>query len=540
MKQNRVLDEESNYILSNVYRISTLLTEPSSVNRVLTAIMETVKKGLGFNRCSVYLINREEETLECKYITGFTPEREKFVVTHPFNLKKHDCIETKVALNGNPILVKDFYSDPDMTNLDRKVTRNMERGCTLYVPLKIKGDIIGILGVDKKQDEPEITEQEFESLSIFAGYASIVIENSRLYEALLNEKKFSENILNSSITGIFTTDIHGRITSLNPAAEEIFGIKNEKESILNKNITNVFALIPELKKIFESTLINHENIEGCECSFRKEEGQNTRLSINSSSIFDDAGNLMGVLFNVQDITNIRERDKYLQRVNRLISLGELAAGVAHEVRNPLTGIGVVLDILRSRKKLSKADKGLIEEATLEIERLEKIVADLLDFARPKDFDFELVDINDVVESICFLINRQCKNQNLNLKVKYGENIQRAKMDSERIKQGLLNIVINSIQAMPDGGDIVIETFYEGGQGGLDESQSINVSISDTGPGIPDYAKDRIFDPFFTTHSEGTGLGLSITHSIIKEYNGSIKVESSEGKGARFVVSLPVV
>ena len=538
MKQNHILDETSNYILSNVYRISTLLTEPSSVDGVLTTIMETVKEGLGFNRCSIYLVNRGEETLECRYITGFTSEREKLVVTHPFNLEKHDCIETKVALKGNPILVKDFYSDPRVTDLDRRVTKNMERGCTLYVPLKIKGDIIGILGVDKKQGEPEIAEQEFESLTIFAAYASIVIENSRLYEALLNEKKFSENVLNSSINGLLTVNVHGKITSLNPAAEEIFGIK--KENILNESIQDFYQSIPELEKIFKSTLLNNESIEGCECNFRKKEGHNIIVSINSSAIFDDAGNMIGVLFTVQDITSIRERNKYLQQVNRLISLGELAAGVAHEVRNPLTGIGVVLDVLRNRRQLSEADKGLIEEATFEIERLDKIVAGLLDFARPKDLKLEMVDINEVIQSIYFLIDKQCKNQNIRVEVKYGENIPKTYMDRGRIKQGLLNIAINAIQAMPEGGDLTIEIFCNHGQNVLDKPKNVMVSINDTGIGIPVHIKDRIFDPFFSTYSTGTGLGLSITHSIIKEHNGFIKVESAEGNGTKFAVSLPII
>ena len=537
MEQKHFLDETANHILSSVYRISTLLANPASVDRVLTAIMETVKYELGFNRCSIYLLDREKETLECKYITGFAPDKEKFVLIHPFNLKKHDCIETKVTLTGIPILIKDFNSDPNVTDLDRRVTRNMERGCTLYVPLKIKGDIIGMLGVDKRQGEPEITEREFESLSIFAGYASIVIENSRLYEALLNEKRFSENELNSSINGMFTVDVHGKITSLNPAAEEIFGVK--KENIMNKSIQSFYKLIPELEKIFKSTLLNHENIEGCECNFKRGE-QNVILSMSSSSIFDDTGNTMGVLFTVQDITIARERDKYLQRVNRLISLGELAAGIAHEVRNPLTGISVVLDILSGRKQLSVSDTGLIEEATFEIDRLEKIVNGLLDFARPKDLKLEPVDINEVIRSICFLIDKQCKNQNVRVEVKYGENIPKTRMDRERIKQGLLNIAINAIQSMPGGGDLYIKIFSNSDQNVLDKPKNIMVSIKDTGIGIPVHTKDRIFDPFFTTHSEGTGLGLSITHSIIKEHNGLIKVESAEGNGTRFAVSLPII
>ena len=251
----------TDHILSHVHKISTLLTEPSSVDRVLKVIMETVKKDLHFNRCSVYLVNKNNKKLECKYITGFSPQKEKFVMQRPFDITKHDCIETKVILSGKPILVKEFCSDPVVTELDRRVTNRMGRGCTLYVPLKIKGDIIGILGVDKKHNEPEINENEVESISIFANYASIIIEKSRLVEDLLNEKKFSENVLKSSNDGILTVDVIGRITSLNPAAEGMFDIR--RLDAINKFMGDIFES-SEWKKRISKTLQQHINIKGWE------------------------------------------------------------------------------------------------------------------------------------------------------------------------------------------------------------------------------------------------------------------------------------
>jgi PAS domain S-box-containing protein len=537
MGRNTILNETSNSILSNIYRISILMTTPSSTEQVLTQIVDTVKEGLGFNRCSVYLINRELDTLECKFITGFTPEKERLVKARPFHLKRHECIETRVAATGAPVLVKDFETDPAITDIDRKVTARMERGCTLYVPLTIKGTVIGILGVDKRQDEPEITEHEFVSLSIFAGYASIVIENSRLYEALLNEKKFSETVLNSSVTGIVTTDINGGITSMNPAAVQIVGIHGGEPLPMRRFIGEVFPALPGLDGIFNSSDTQQRYIESCEYHFRKKGGDTAILHINASPLGEDTGRTMGMIFTVQDVTSLKEREKYLQRVNRLISLGELAAGVAHEIRNPLTGIGVVLDILRRRKELSPGDLELAQEATAEIDRLERIVAGLLDFARPKDFNFEVAAINDVVESMLFLIKKQCRNQNLLFNVRYGENIPAVRMDQEKIRQALLNVVINAIQAMPGGGNLTIETACR--NGGDSAWNSVVVTISDTGPGIPEADRDRIFDPFFTTHSDGTGLGLSITHSVIKEHNGKITVESDECGGTTFIISLPV-
>lgn len=527
--------EITDQILSHVHRISSLLTEPSSVDRVLKVIMETVKKDLHFNRCSVYLVNRENKKLECKYITGFSPEKEKFVMQRPFDITKHDCIETKVILSGKPILVKKFCSDPIVTELDKKVTNRMGRGCTLYLPLKIKGDIIGILGVDKKRNEPEINEKEIESLSILANYASIIIENSRLLEALLNEKKFSENVLKSSVDGILTVDVIGRITSVNPAAGEMFDIN--RQDAMNKFIGDIFES-SEWNERINKTLKQHINFKGLEYTYKKSNNQDIILSISTSQIMNEEGDLIGFMFLIRDITNERRRDEYLQRMTRLISLGELAAGVAHEIRNPLTGIGVVLDMLRSKKRLSKVDCDLINQANGEIERLEKLIADLLVFAKPRQLNYEPIEINDILKSISSLISDQCNKQKIELTGKFCDKLPIAYVDRERIRQGLLNVVINAIQAMPEGGRLALETNVYRQEGAPFKGQCIIITISDTGIGISNAHKERIFDPFFTTHSDGTGLGLSITHSIIKEHNGLIRVDSERGKGTQFKILLP--
>jgi PAS domain S-box-containing protein len=538
MIDNPINSERSNHLISNIYRISSLLTEPSLVEKALTSIMETVKYNLGFERCSIYLINKEKMLLECKFITGFTDEQKNIARSKPFIMHKHDCIETRVATLGKSLLIRD-HLDPNITKIDGIVITQMDRkGCTLYVPLKVKGEIIGILGVNRKQGEAIITEKEIESLSIFVNFASIIIENSRLYEALLKEKKFSEDILNSSINGILTTDIQGRITSLNPAAESILGIR--KSHVLNTSVRELFVTIPELSGMLNDPIAQVENIKGCECVLRRDNEKFVILRISSSPIFDDIDSLIGILFLIQDVTAEREREKHLQRMSRLISLGELAAGVAHEIRNPLTGISVVLDILRNRQRLSKSEKSLLEEATIEIERLEKIVSDLLDFARPQKFNFEMANIVDIIKSMYFLINEQCNKQNIRLLTRYSRSLPKSFMDHEKMKQGLLNILINAIQAMPQGGKLSIEISCKFITGQKNRKKHLVITISDTGHGISDSAKDRIFDPFFTTHPEGTGLGLSITHSIIKEHNGFIKVESEEGEGTTFSIFLPIL
>jgi signal transduction histidine kinase len=315
----------------------------------------------------------------------------------------------------------------------------------------------------------------------------------------------------------------------------MFGI--DRLDAMNKFMGDIFES-SEWKKRIGKTIKQHINIKGWEYNLTNSSNQDIILNISTSQIMNEEGGLIGFMFLIRDITNERRRDEYLQRMTRLISLGELAAGVAHEIRNPLTGIGVVLDMLRDKKRLSKADCELINQANGEIERLENLIADLLVFANPRQLNFEPVEINDILKSISSLISEQCNKQNIELTGKFCDKLPIAYVDRERIRQGFLNVVINAIQAMPKDGRLTIQTNSYRQESTPVKGQYIMITISDTGIGISNANKDRIFDPFFTTHSDGTGLGLSITHSIIKEHNGAIRVDSEQGKGTKFTILLP--
>ena len=447
-------------------------------------------------------------------------------------------METKVALSGNPGLVTDFYSDPGVTGLDIVVTENMGRGSTLYVPLKIKDDIIGVFEIDKK--ESIITKQEFETICIYAGYVSIAVKNSEIYESLVNERNFSENVFNSSINGMITVDNFGRITSLNVAAEKILEIR--REHCNGKFVKDAMQTIPEsgLDQMLDYIFSGQKEIQNYRLKFKNKAGKNVILDVKASPILDDQDAITGILFSMEDIAEEQERIKYLQRVNRLIALGELAAGIAHGIRNPLTGIEIVMDVLRQDEGLSESSRDLTQEISSEIDRVERLVSDLLDFARPKRFTFDMAKINDVIESTRRLINEKCQIQHIKFVVKYDNDLPMLFLDFEMLRQAILNVAINCIRAMPDGGQLQIETskcIMENNN--KEQIPSVSILIKDNGVGIPDSIKDRIFDPFFTTHKEGTGLGLSVTYSIVTEHNGKILVDSEAGKGTTFNILLPV-
>lgn len=220
----------------------------------------------------------------------------------------------------------------------------------------------------------------------------------------------------------------------------------------------------------------------------------------------------------------------MARFERLASLGRLSAGIAHEVRNPLTGISLLLDELHDRMLANPEDQGLIQRALQEIERLEKLVNELLNFSSLPDTRLAPGDLSAVLKDTLFLVNKQCQKQKVTLVEDFPEHLHYAQMDSDRLKQAFLNLFTNALDAMPDGGVLTVsaETFAGG----------VCIKVRDTGPGIPGDLLSLIFEPFYTTRGEGTGLGLSITHTIIASHGGQIEAQSRESKGTTFIITLP--
>jgi two-component system sensor histidine kinase HydH len=226
-----------------------------------------------------------------------------------------------------------------------------------------------------------------------------------------------------------------------------------------------------------------------------------------------------------------QTEEQLRRADRLSALGELSAGMAHEIRNPLGAIKGAAEILKDDYTTEDAKYEFIRILIKESDRLNGIVQEFLGFARPKQPEFHSADINDVVESVLALTAQEARKSAVNVDKKLDAAIGKRSIDAGMLKQALLNLVLNAIQAMPDGGVLTVESSL------LDDC--ITVKIADTGMGIPEDNRKKLFSPFFTTKKNGTGLGLAITYRIIENHRGRIDVASEPGKGAVFTVTLPI-
>ena len=226
-----------------------------------------------------------------------------------------------------------------------------------------------------------------------------------------------------------------------------------------------------------------------------------------------------------------QTEEQLRRADRLSALGELSAGMAHEIRNPLGSIKGAVEILKDDYQPDEAKYEFIQILQKETDRLNHIVQEFLGFARPKQPEFQYADLNEAIESVLTLTAQEAKKAGVKVEKKLDPSIGRRSLDAGLLKQAFLNLILNAIQAMPSGGVLTVES-------GLRED-AVVVKIADTGIGISDENRKKLFSPFFTTKKSGTGLGLAITYRIVQNHRGTVDVKSEPGKGTAFSVKIPI-
>lgn len=274
---------------------------------------------------------------------------------------------------------------------------------------------------------------------------------------------------------------------------------------------------------------------------RAERGLDVRADVKSK---DDIGRLAEA-FNslVSKLEQARRKvEKYhyeqMKRADRLASIGEMAAGIAHEIKNPLAGIAGVIQVLKKDMPATDQRRAVLEEVLSQVERMDKAVRNLLSFARPPEPKTTLVDINEVIGKLLDFLAPQFAKYGISAERRLSAGIPWLSLDTDLIQQAFLNIALNAVQAMPEGGKFTVETSFEPASDV--RPGVVRITFTDTGKGISPDVLGRIFSPFFTTRQQGTGLGLSITQRIVEQHNGEISVVSPPGKGASFTISFPYV
>ncbi len=349
-------------------------------------------------------------------------------------------------------------------------------------------------------------------------------------DEILELKAYNDIVLASMTNGLITLDLESRLVSANGAAESILRLEGK-----DWQGVRFYELWPEdnpFARLLEKCLLNQTPCRNKEISLDTGEGEQRTLMVSTSFLEAGRGGKMGLLVVLNDVTEVKGLEARMRQSDRLAALGTLSAGLAHEIRNPLSAIKTFVQLLP--RKLSNPAFFDKFQTTVprELNRINDLIESLLELARPPKMEFRMISVNGCLSQVEDLYRDKLEAANITLEIREKDSVPELWADREHLVRALSNIVVNGLEAMPQGGKLTVTA--------EDLAGGVLLRFTDTGVGMDEATKDKIFNPFFTTKDTGTGLGLAMTHKIIQEHGGVIEVDSVVGKGTTFVLKFPGV
>jgi PAS domain S-box-containing protein len=343
-------------------------------------------------------------------------------------------------------------------------------------------------------------------------------------------QRFSDAFLKDVNLGVMLIDLRYTLVNVSDTACRILGY--EREELMDRSVDDIFAAVPEQHRLVQRTILDGIIVRNHAVSWANRE-RRYDLLLDSNVLRDPHGRIVGAYVMFKDVTALRSLEAQVQRSDRLAMIGQIAAGTAHEIRNPLTSIKGFLQILKStfEQKHMPKEHSFTEVMLSEIDRINELVSEFLLLSKQREAILAAVDVQNVLRGILPIIQSEALLHDTEVRYEPAESLPGVTADQEMLKQVFLNICKNGIEAMSEGGVLTIVEKIDRAE------RKVLIDIHDTGPGIPLFLVDKIFDPFFTTKEEGTGLGLSVCQRIIHDIGGTIRV-SSKGYGTTFTVGIP--
>jgi two-component system sensor histidine kinase HydH len=370
------------------------------------------------------------------------------------------------------------------------------------------------------------------ALGTAALFFIFVIQNYYLVERTLKETQdYTAQVLANMADGLLSVDLDGRVVSYNPLALELLGLRESRVRGLN------------LRRVidFEATGIN-DTLSHCQAALDREillghgSGEVVPLALSVTPILGGENECRGAVVILRDLREIKQLEEKVRRSERLAAIGKLAAGVAHEIRNPLSSIRGFAQYLGHALSGKPEDLEYVAVMVKEVDRINEVVTDLLTFSRPMEVELAATDVNQLLEHTARLVQADAESRGVEIIRSISPDLSNFAMDSNQMTQALLNLVLNAMQVSESGFKIELGAALDG------SGSHLRIWVEDDGPGIAAENMGKIFDPFFTTREEGSGLGLAIVHAIVENHRGEIKVESpprGKDRGSRFTISIPV-
>ncbi len=370
------------------------------------------------------------------------------------------------------------------------------------------------------------------ALGTGALFFIFVIQNYYLVDRTLKQTQdYTAQVVANMANGLLSVDPQGEVVSFNRLALELLGV--EETEVKGLRLSDMIDF--EASGIQE-TLSTCRPVLEREIYHRSITGEPVPLAVSVTPIVSDEDKCRGAVIILRDLREIKRLEEQVNRSEKLAAVGKLAAGVAHEIRNPLSSIRGFAQFLRHALAERPKDQEYAEIMVKEVDRMNRVVTDLLTFARPLEAELAPTDLQELIEHILRLVKADAQGRGVEIHQNISAGLPEIDLDTNQMTQCLLNLTLNALQVLDAGGSIEV-----GATMAADYSRLL-IWVEDDGSGVPAEDLDKIFDPFFTTREQGTGLGLAIVHTIVENHNGEIRVESpppGKSKGSRFTIRIPV-
>jgi PAS domain S-box-containing protein len=346
--------------------------------------------------------------------------------------------------------------------------------------------------------------------------------------------RFHKGIIQNISSGILTLDFNERITFINTAALRVLGY--DYTEIEGRSIREIFADSEQADDILHELLDNKKMFESREVNLLTRTHKVIPIGFTTTILNAPDDKYTGIIISFRDLSTIIEFRNQMERIDRLTTLGEVSAGIAHEIRNPLAGIKTSAQVLEESFSLNDPRSQLVQRIVKEIDRSNELLKKFFKFAKPGKPKQEFAHLQPIIDGVYILLTPKMSRKRIEFIREFSENLPKIYVDEYQLEQVIMNLLLNAMDAIKTDGQIVVRTGLSDEDDNSD--QNVILEISDTGCGIDEENLEKIFNPFYTTKQDGVGLGLSISSRLIEENGGLIKAESAVGKGTKFIIQLP--
>ena len=501
------------------------LASTIDLETLLDRILKATQKVFHFDNALIRLVDMDRGALEAVASYGYSDE----AVNQEIALGQG--VMGRAALRGAPVLINDLEHEKDY------VPGIAGARCELAVPMLARDKVIGVFNVESTSPGA-FSEEDIEPLLALAGQAAIAIDNARLYHGLSEVSdqnrellQLNKRILGNSPLGIYTVDCDLKITSWNQKMAAMSGIA--ATDALGKELPDLFpALDAEGVLARIGSVLTSGESERVELVHRTLKGQ-LRFQKRRLAPLKDEDVVSGVVVMVEDITEFKQLLEQTIHGEKLAEVGRMSAALAHEINNPLGVIAYATELMLREEGNSEFLREMLERVANETERMKTLTGSLLSFSRARETRWQQVDVNAVIYDVLKLIKYELEKNSIEIELEC-DHTEKMRADPNKLKQVLINLLLNAVHVMPKGGTVRLVS-------GMKDDSSVEMLISDSGPGVPEEIRASIFEPFFSTKKEGvgTGLGLYICRNIIEEHGGTISLDESAEAGAAFRLVLPL-